>query len=61
MACQESNEIPVDIFEEGNKIRVIVELIGVNEKDIRIDLAGNTLFISASSEHRRYHKEIRLP
>ena len=34
MACQESNEIPVDIFEEGNKIRVIVELIGVNERGL---------------------------
>jgi len=61
MAYQESNEILVDIFEVSNKTRVIVELIDVSEKDIRIDLVGNTLVIFASSGHRRYHKKIRLP
>lgn len=61
MTYQKSSEIPVDIFEVLNKTRVVVELIDVSEKDIRIDLIGNTLVIFASKGHRRYHKEIRLP
>jgi len=31
-------DVPVDIFEKDNKLRVIAELPGVNEKDIRLDL-----------------------
>ena len=61
MLYQKSNEIPVDIFEMVGKTRVVVELIDVSEKDIRIDLLGNTLVIFANREHRRYNKEIRLP
>jgi HSP20 family protein len=54
-------DIPTDIFEEENKIRVIAELPGVNEDDIRLNLNGETLFISASRGALRYRKQVKLP
>ncbi len=55
------SDIPVDIFEEEKKIHVIGELPGVNEEDIRLDLNGDMLFISASRGARRYRKQVKLP
>lgn len=54
-------DVPVDIFEEENKLRVIAELPGVNEKDIVLDLNEDTLIISASRGKRSYHKKVKLP
>jgi HSP20 family protein len=34
---------------------------GVNEEDIKLDLKGDILDISAKSGDRKYHKEILLP
>jgi HSP20 family molecular chaperone IbpA len=55
----ESAEIePVfDVFEEDNYIFVILEVPGVNEQDIQIELEGNELHISAEM----YTKIIVLP
>ncbi len=54
-------DVPVDIFEEENKLRVIAELPGVNEKDIRLDLNEDTLIISASRGNLSYYKNVKLP
>ena len=54
-------DIRVDIFENGKKIRVIVELPGVNEEDLRLDLTEDILAISASRGNRNYYKDVKLP
>lgn len=54
-------EIPVDIFEEEKKMRVIAELPGVNEEDIRLVLNQDSLYISASRRNRNYSKGVKLP
>ena len=54
-------DVLVDIFEEENKLRVIAELPGVNEKDIRLDLNQDALIISASRGKRSYRKVVKLP
>ena len=54
-------DIHVDIFENGKKIRVIVELPGVNEEDLRLDLSEDILVISASRGNRNYYKDAKLP
>ena len=54
-------EIPIDIFEEDNKMRVIAELPGINEEDIRLELNKDKLIISARRGHRKYHKDVNLP
>ena len=58
---KDQTDAPIDIFENRKKIRVIVELPGVNEEDIRLDLNEDTLTISASRANRNYYKDIRLP
>jgi len=49
-----------DIFDETDKIMVIVEMPGVNKKDIKIELKGDILEISANSGQKKYSKEVLL-
>lgn len=52
-----------DIVEEDGKIKVIVDMPGVEKDDIRIRVSedGRSLTIEARGKERKYHKEIRLP
>ena len=54
-------DVRVDIFEEDNKLRVIAEMAGVNEKDVRLDLNEDTLIISANRGNLSYYKKVKLP
>jgi len=60
VTVEEAREPVVDVFEEGNEIRVIAELPGVHEGDIKCDVEGDILTISTDSD-RRYHAEVLLP
>lgn len=57
----EEREPLTDIFDEKDEIVVIVEMPGIDEKDIKIDLKEDILEISAASTSRTYRKEILLP
>ena len=50
----------VDIFDEKEHIKVIAEIPGVEENDIKIDLIKDNLAISVDVPDRRYHQEIKL-
>lgn len=50
----------VDVFDEGETMVVIVELPGVDERELRIELHGDVLSLETSGE-RRYAREILLP
>lgn len=54
-------EVMVDIFDEDEHLKVIAELPGVEEKDIKVELKGNKLTISAATPYRQYYKEVSLP
>jgi len=58
---KKQRELMVDIFNEGEHIKVIAELPGVTEQDIKTELRGNVLIISATSPSREYYKEVTLP
>jgi len=58
---KKQREMIVDIFDEGDYIKVIAELPGVAEQDIRTEASGNILTISATSISREYYKEVTLP
>ena len=60
MTVEEDREPVVDVFEEGDHIRVIAELPGVSETDIKHELKGDVLVITAGGK-RRYHAEVLLP
>jgi len=51
----------VDVFDEEDHILVIAELPGVSEDEIKIEVAGDILNITAFDKDRKYAKEILLP
>ena len=52
---------PVDIFDEKDHIKVIAEIPGVQEKDIKVDLVKDSLAISVDIPNRKYAQEVKLP
>jgi len=57
----ETREPLVDVLDEGERLRVIAELPGVEEKSIHLDLKGDILELTAEKGDRKYHKELLLP
>jgi HSP20 family protein len=51
----------VDVIEEKDKVRAIVELPGVRTEDIEVETDGRCLEIAVDSEHRKFSKRIELP
>ncbi|MBI1938981.1 MAG: Hsp20/alpha crystallin family protein [Ignavibacteriales bacterium] len=58
---EEEREPLTDLFDEKEEIRIYAEMPGVNEDEIKLDLSGDILDLSARSRDRKYHKEILLP
>jgi len=58
---KKQKDIITDIFDEGDYIKVIAELPGVAEQDIKTEVKGNLLTISARGISREYSKELILP
>ncbi|MFH0775220.1 MAG: Hsp20/alpha crystallin family protein [bacterium] len=54
-------ERPADIFDEQDHIKVIAEIPGVEDKDIKVNLQDNILIISVDIPNRKYHQELKLP
>jgi HSP20 family protein len=42
--------LPVEVYEEGNELRVVAELPGVEEKDVAVELTGNVLTIKGEKK-----------
>lgn len=57
----ETREPIIDVFDEGDHIRVVAELPGVDEDTITLELKGDILILEAGDEKRKYSKEILLP
>lgn len=51
----------VDVFDEGNHLRIIAELPGVAEKDIKTNLEKDTLFIRINSVGWKPEYKVALP
>ena len=58
---EEVREPMVDVFDEKDHILVIAELPGVSEDEIKIDVEGDILKLTASNKERKYAKEVLLP
>ena len=58
---EDEREPITDVFDEKEEIRVYAEMPGVNQEDVKLDLKGDILDISAQTGDRKYHKEILLP
>ncbi len=58
---EEEREPIVDVFEEEDHILVVVELPGVEEENVKTEIEGDILNISAEKGERKYRKEVLLP
>jgi len=56
-----SKEPAVDVFDEETHLRVLAELPGVAEKDIKVIVNEAQLVISTDTPTHKYYKEITLP
>jgi HSP20 family protein len=54
---KEEREPITDVFDEEGEVRVYAEMPGVAETDIKVELKGDILDISAKSGERKYRKE----
>jgi len=50
-----------DIIEEKDKVRIIVELPGVEKEDIHLHATDETLDIEVDTPHRKFSKHLELP
>jgi len=57
----EEAEPLVDVYDEGEKIRVVAEIPGVEKDKIKLKAVGRKLIIRASNGDRKYYKEVELP
>jgi len=58
---QELREPPADLFEEADHVLIVVEMPGIGAKDVKLEVAGDVLTLSAAHKDKRYRKEILLP
>lgn len=58
---EEVREPMVDLFDEENRVHIVAELPGVEEPDIKTELKGDVLILSAETKDRKYSKEVLLP
>ena len=57
----ETREPLVDVLDEGDRLLVIAELPGVDEKDIKLEVQEDILELTAETGDRKYVKEVLLP
>ena len=53
--------VPADVFDEEDALKVIAELPGYEEKEIKVKLGGGALIIDASSARGKKHGMVELP
>ena len=51
----------VDIFDEGDHVDVLMELVGVREEDILLGVSEQGVVVSAHGEDGAYREEVLLP
>ena len=58
---EEVREPIIDVFDEKEHIVVVAELPGVEEADVKIEVKGDILTLSAERGEKQYSKEVLLP
>ena len=57
----ERREPLVDVIEDGDAVKVLAELPGVEKRDIRLKATDHSLTISVDNPTRKYYKELEFP
>ncbi|MFC6871765.1 MULTISPECIES: Hsp20/alpha crystallin family protein [Halobellus] len=56
-----ASETHVDVYDEGETVRLVADLPGVDKDAIELQCDGEMLTISAAGDRREYDERIRLP
>jgi HSP20 family protein len=56
-----ASETHIDVYDEGEAVRLVADLPGVEKDAIDLKCDGETLTVSAASDRREYDERIRLP
>jgi len=57
----ERREPLVDVIEDGETVKVLAELPGVEKRDIRLKATDHSLTINVDNPTRKYYKELEFP
>lgn len=57
----ERREPLVDVIEDGDTVKVLAELPGVEKMDIRLEATDHSLTINVDNPMRKYYKELEFP
>jgi len=57
----ERREPLVDVIEDGDTVKVLAELPGVEKRDIRLKATDHSLTINVDNPTRKYYKELEFP
>ncbi len=57
----EVHEPMVDVFEEADHVLVLVEMPGIGEEDLQLELQDDILTVTAAKGKKKYRKEVLLP
>ena len=55
------SETHVDVYDEGDVVRLVADLPGVDKEGIDLTCDGETLTIGAASARREFDERVRLP
>lgn len=55
-----AKEVLLDVFDEGDHVNIIMELLDVPEESISVEIKEDKVTIFAKSPERKYHEEIPL-
>jgi len=58
---QEVTEPMVDVFDEQDHLKVVAELPGIADEDVKLELDEDILLLRAERGEKKYRKEILLP
>jgi len=61
LTVKEEREPLVDVIVEGDTVRVVAELPGVEKTDINLQTTENEMTISVDTPQRKYYKVLELP
>ncbi|XVH30406.1 Hsp20/alpha crystallin family protein [Haloferacaceae archaeon DSL9] len=56
-----ASETHVDVYDEGDVIRLVADLPGIAKSDLNLQCDGEMLIISAASDRREYDERVTLP
>ena len=58
---KEKREPLADVMIADNEVKVVIELPGVEKKDIKLQGTENNLIVSVDTPKRKYYKKLEIP